>query len=108
MNTVALIVALTDAPELTSERAGIEICRMRIAVPRRNRAGRREPGVVYVEVTTFGAEAIACAERLKRGDRIGLSGRLERDDYLIDEGEWRTDHGVLVEQLDLLTEDESS
>jgi single stranded DNA-binding protein len=108
MNTVALIGALTDAPELTRNREGIEVCRMRIAVPRRNRGGRREPGVVYVEVVTFGAEAIACAERLKRGDRIGLSGRLERDDYVVAEGERRTDHGVLVEQLDLLTEEGSN
>jgi hypothetical protein len=35
---------------------------MRLAVPRHARGGRREPGVVYVAVMTFGFEARECAE----------------------------------------------
>lgn len=108
VNSVSLIGHLADPPELRTSETGEDVCAMRVAVPRVARGGQREPGVVYVEVVTFGAEAIACAERLKRGDRIGLSGRLERDDYVIAEGERRADHGVLVEQLDLLTEEGSS
>jgi single-stranded DNA-binding protein len=65
---------------------------MRLAVPQRSRDGRREPGVVYVDVTTFGDDARECADRLSVGNRIGLSGRLEDD-----EG-----GHVLIDQLDLL------
>ena len=64
---------------------------MRLAVGRRSRDGQLEPGVVYVDVTTFGHEARECA-RLSAGDRIGLSGRLEDD-----EG-----GHVLIDQLDFL------
>jgi single-stranded DNA-binding protein len=67
---------------------------MRIAVPRYARGGRREPGVVYVDVTTFGLEAVDHAEQLTRGSRIGLSGRLESD-----EPEWS---GVVIDQLNVL------
>jgi single-stranded DNA-binding protein len=52
---------------------------MRIAVPRRRRTGRREPDVVYVDVAAYGADAQESAERLKQGDKLSLSGRIERD-----------------------------
>ena len=67
---------------------------MRIAVPRYARGGRKEPGVVYVDVTTFGLDALEHAERLGEGSRIGLSGRLDSD-----EPEWS---GVVIDQLDVL------
>lgn len=65
---------------------------MRLAVQRRERGGEPEPGVVYVEVTTFGRDARECAERLAGGDRVGLSGRLEPEDG----------RHVLIDQLDFL------
>jgi single-stranded DNA-binding protein len=73
---------------------------MRLAVRRHARSGRREPGVVYLAVTTFGLEARDCAERLRRGDRIGVTGRIEQDRHRTPEG-WQVDHSVLIDQLDL-------
>ncbi|HEX8744043.1 MAG TPA: single-stranded DNA-binding protein [Thermoleophilaceae bacterium] len=102
MNTVALIGTLIADPELRSDGSGAKSCSMRIALPRRARGGQREPGVVYVDVTTFGLEAIDCAERLRRGNRLGLTGRLEREEYRTPEGGRRVDHAVLVDQLDLM------
>jgi single stranded DNA-binding protein len=102
MNSVSLIGTLTDDPELVQCQTGGDVCVMRIAVPRRDRGGRREPGVVYVDVRTFGADAREAAGRLRRGDRIGLSGRIERDERTRG-GERRVDQAVLIDQLDLLT-----
>jgi single-stranded DNA-binding protein len=65
---------------------------MRLAVPRRERGGRPEPGVIYIDVTLFGRDARECADRLGHGDRLGLSGRLEPEDG----------RHVLIEQLDFL------
>lgn len=92
MNAVSLIGELTGAPELRTNRDGIDECRMTIAVQRRERSGRPEPGVTYVYVTTFGRDARACADRLEQGSRVGLSGRLEP-------GEGQR---VLIDQLDFL------
>jgi single-stranded DNA-binding protein len=68
---------------------------------RRRRSGRREPGVAYVDAAAYGADARESAERLKQGDTLGFSGRIERDEYRTPEGEWRGDHAVLIDQLDL-------
>jgi single-stranded DNA-binding protein len=100
MNSVALNGILTEDPELQEDGAEPVRCRMRLAVPRHARGGRREPGVVYVAVTTFGFEARECAERLRRGDRIGVTGRIDQDMHRTPGG-WRVDHSVLIDQLDL-------
>ncbi|TML33047.1 MAG: single-stranded DNA-binding protein [Actinobacteria bacterium] len=100
MNSVALSGTLTEDPELHEDGAEPVRCRMRLAVPRHARGGQHEPGVVYVAVTTFGLEALDCAERLCRGDRIGVTGRIEQDKHRTSEG-WRVDHSVLIGQLDL-------
>lgn len=102
VNVVSLVGQLSEDPDLRLNRGGIEECRMRLAVPRRSRDGRIEPGIVFVDVTTFGQEARECAERLSAGDRIGLSGRLEVDEHLSEDGEWEAYHGVLIDQIDLL------
>jgi single-stranded DNA-binding protein len=103
MNSVALTGTLVEDPVLQENGADPARCTMRLAVPRHARAGRREPGVVYVAVKTFGLEALDCADRLRRGDRIGVTGRIEQDKHRTPEG-WRVDHSVLIDQLDLSPE----
>ncbi|HEX8745100.1 MAG TPA: single-stranded DNA-binding protein [Thermoleophilaceae bacterium] len=100
MNSVALTGLLVTEPELHEEGTEPVRCTMRLAVPRHSRGGQREPGVVYVDAETFGLEARDCAERLRRGDRIGLTGRLEQDKHRTPQG-WRVTHSVLIDQLDL-------
>ena len=55
------------------------------------------------DVVTFGLRARDCAERRRRGDRIGLTGRLEQDDYRTDE-EKQITCAVLIDQLDVLSD----
>ncbi len=99
---MSVIGTLTGPPWLRTNRAGITECRMRIAVPRHGPKGRPEPGVVYLDVSAFGNYAHECAEKLKEGDRIGLSGRLEVDEHRTEGGAWDAAHGVLIDQLDFL------
>jgi single-stranded DNA-binding protein len=77
---------------------------MRIAVPRYSRGGQREPGVVYIDATTFGLQAVEHAERLSRGSRIGLAGRLDADEPVgrVDEDDEPAWYGVVIDQLDFL------
>lgn len=95
VNVVSLIGRVVGEPELRKNRAGADQCTVRLAVPRYARNGQREPGVVYVDVTTFGLEAQDAASRLHEGSTVGLSGRLDSDPP---EGSV----GVLIDQLDLL------
>jgi single-strand DNA-binding protein len=93
VNSVSLVGQLTSDPELRRTSTGVEECRMRLAVQRRERGGRPEPGVVYIEVAAFHLEARECVKRLRTGDRIGLAGRLEPEDG----------RHVVIEQLDFLS-----
>lgn len=95
MNVVSVIGRVVGEPQLRTNRAGLPECRVKLAVPRRSRSGQKEPGVVYLEVTTFGLEAQDLADRVSEGATLGLSGRL--DDDPPDEG-----IGVHVDQLDVL------
>lgn len=90
VNAVSLIGQVVTKPELRTNRGGIAECRMKLAVPLRSRSGQREPGVAYVDVSTFGLEAQDHAEQLSMGSRIGLAGRLDADGR------------ILIDQLDLL------
>jgi single-stranded DNA-binding protein len=96
MNSVAPTLILTEEPELQEEGTNPLRCTMRLAVPRHDRSAHRTAGVVYVAVTTFGLEARDCAERLRRGDRIGVTGRIEQHKYRTRKG-WRVKHSVLIE-----------
>jgi single-stranded DNA-binding protein len=99
MNTVSVIGRIVGPPELRKNRAGYDECRMRLAIPRRQRDGQPDAGVVYLDVATFGPEARECAQ-LHEGASIGLSGRLESDDPR--DPVYPPWSGVLIDQLDVL------
>jgi single-stranded DNA-binding protein len=102
VNNVSLIGSLVEAPELTVDEGGGDVCFMRVEVPRRGQAGEREPGVLYVDVTAHGRQAKLCAEELAVGRRIGVSGTLERDYALGSRGPRRSRWQVHAHQVDIL------
>jgi single-stranded DNA-binding protein len=75
---------------------------MRLAVPRVSRAGTREPGVVYVEVTTSGWRAHEVFEALAIGGRVGVTGRLVLEEWVAPDGRRRSRYEVTADQLELL------
>ena len=99
---MSLIGRIAEPPEMRVGDAGVEVCAMRVAVPRVARGGFREPGVVYVEVTTSGWQAREVHARVQVGARIGVAGRIELDEWITDEGERRSRYEVMADQLELL------
>jgi single-strand DNA-binding protein len=102
MNNVNLIGSLIGDPELGFDRSGGEVCAMQIAVQRRGPGGEPEPGVIYIDVSAYGKLARTCSEQLAAGERIGVVGRLERDDSLEQRGPRRSRWEVHAYQVDLL------
>lgn len=88
MNSVNLIGRLTKDPEL-QERGGTTVCEMRLAVDNRG----HEP--TYVDVVTFDAQAIACAEYLSKGRQVGVEGRLHYTEWEAKDGGRRSRHSVV-------------
>ena len=102
MNNVNLIGSLIREPELAIDASGVEVCPMQIAVQRRGPTGEPEPGVIYIDVAAYGKQARRCAEQLTAGQRIGVAGRLERDDSLDSRGPRRSRWEVHAYQVDLI------
>lgn len=97
-----LIGRLVEDPELRTGQGGEQQCSMRVAVPRVGGAGLREPGLVYVEVVATGLRAHDIVRDARAGSRIGVSGRLELDEWTEPGGERRTRYEVMADQLELL------
>jgi single stranded DNA-binding protein len=102
MNSVNLIGSLLDDPRLDLEGGDEVRCAMRIAVSRRARGGREEPGVVHVDVVALGAQAHECAERLKAGGAIGVTGLIETDEWMDGSGTWRTSQEIVADSIHFL------
>jgi single-stranded DNA-binding protein len=102
VNNVNLIGALVGDPELSVGRDGRDECAMQLAVQRRGPTGEPEPGVIYIDVTAYGQQARTCANELSAGYRVGVAGRLERDDSLDSRGPRRSRWEVHAYQVDLL------
>jgi single stranded DNA-binding protein len=102
VNNVNLIGSVVNEPELSVERDGRDVCSIQVAVQRRGPTGDPEPGVIYIDVTAYGRQARVCADELAIGDRIGVAGRLERDDSLDARGPRRSRWEVHAYQVDFL------
>ena len=86
MNSVQLIGRLTRDPEVHVTSGGSEVCRMGIAISRRN--SEAEP--VFVEVKAWGSDARACGEYLAKGNEVAVSGRMETDRWEAEDGSRRS------------------
>lgn len=101
MNNVSLSGYLTHDPELVY-RNDRPICTMRIAVR------DRKHGPTYIDVRTFDDQAYACAEYLRKGRKIGVTGRLAYDEWRAADDSKRERYSVIgwVEFLDRPPRDE--
>ena len=96
LNHVAVVGRLTRDPELRYTAGGEAVCLMRVAVTGRARADdgwTDRPN--FLDVTVFGRPAEACAEHLRRGRRVGVTGRLAWR-------EWRTQDGGRREAVQIM------
>ncbi|HKP90636.1 MAG TPA: hypothetical protein VJT75_11775 [Thermoleophilaceae bacterium] len=102
MNAVSLIGRISEVLSLGD--GGRSETRFQVAVPRRERDGRRAPGVLYVDCLVRNSDLdIEDAASLATGAIVGLAGRLEVDSEHIEDG-WRETHTVLVDQLDVVAD----
>jgi len=95
MNTVNLIGRLTRDPELRSLPSGQAVCEMRIAVDNGKSREGEERAPTYVDVTTFGPQADACAKHLAQGRQVAVEGRLAYSEWSAEDGSKRSKHSVI-------------
>ena len=81
MNSLNLTGRLVADPELRFTADGRALTSMRIAV-----SGRAEDDTLFFPLVTFGSEAEACAKYLRKGRRVGFSGRLQNRPWQAGDG----------------------
>ena len=95
MNSVNLTARLTREPELADTRGDTAVCNLRVAIERRG------DGAVFLDVKTFGAQAVACQQHLSKGDPVAVIGRLELDEWESN-GQKRSRLYVIGERVEFL------
>ncbi len=101
MNQISLIGRLTADPET---RAGEkhEAATFRLAIPRRNRRDGEDAGAVFIDVVSFDGLAKTVADHLTKGRQVAVTGRLEQAEWTNQEGEYRSKHQVIADEVAFL------
>jgi single-strand DNA-binding protein len=98
MNSIQLIGRLTRDPELRQTATGKSVGNLRLAVDRRD----REAAPVYVDVTVWNAQAETCAQHLAKGRQVGVTGRLDYQEWKAEDGSTRSRHEVIASDVEFL------
>ena len=102
-NHVALVGTAVDDIELRYTRDGRAVTNFKLAVVS-SRSGHDEGHRSYVDVACWGELAAHAAQRLAKGDKIVLLGRLERESWVAKDGQKRTKLKVVAAELGLALE----
>jgi single-strand DNA-binding protein len=102
LNIVALSGNLTRDSELRETKSGTPVCNLGIAVNRSRKQddGSYQDDVSFFDLTVWGNYGSLVAKKLKKGDPIALTGRLEQQRWENDNGEKRSKVIVVVDQID--------
>ena len=97
MNKVVLIGRTTKGIELRYTQGGTAVAKFTLAVNRR----KKDAGADFVQCTAWGKTAELMGDHVHKGNRVGISGRIETGSY---EKDGRTIYTteVVVEELDFL------
>lgn len=89
INSITLVGRLTAEPLLRQLPDGRSVCDLRLAVNDQ----RERP--LFIDVSTFGPGADACAEHLSKGRQVGVVGRLSYSEWEGKDGKKRSRHEVV-------------
>ena len=82
MNSVCLVGRLTRDPEIGYTNAGKTIAKFGVAVDRRG----KDAGADFINVVTFDKTAEIVEKWFRKGQRIGINGRIQTGSYTNKEG----------------------
>lgn len=102
MNHVSLIGRLTRDPEIRYTSGGISIANFSIAVNRRIRKDSNEQEADFISCVAFGKTAELIEKYVNKGNRIGVTGRIQTGKYENKDGKTIYTTDVIVENLEFL------
>ena len=103
-NKIILVGNLTRDIEMKYSQGGMAIAKTAIATSRKfkSQTGEQKEEVCFVDITFFGRSAEVANQYLRKGSKILVEGRLIFDQWVDQNGQKRSKHGVSVDTMQML------
>ena len=103
-NKVVLLGNLTRDIELRYSQTGMAISKSAIATSRKFKGnnGEQKEEVCFVDITFFGRSAEVANQYLRKGSKLMTEGRLVFDQWTDQNGQKRSKHSVVVDNMQML------
>lgn len=103
-NKIILIGNLTRDPEMRYTPQGTSVCNFGIAVNRKYKQGEEtKEEVTFINIVVFGKQADTCGQYLNKGSSVLVEGRLQERRWETDEGQKRSKHEVVAQNVRFLS-----
>lgn len=102
LNQTVLVGRLVKDPELKETESGKKLTTLTVAVPRSYKNTEGEYDTDFIQCVLWNGVAENTSEYCKKGDLIGIKGRLQTDKYEKD-GETRYTMNVVAEKVTFLS-----
>ena len=98
MNNVSLVGRLTRDPEIKNTNSGSTYARFSIAVDRRG----KDAGTDFINIVAFGKTSEFIERYFRKGQRIGINGRIQTGSYEGKDGKKVYTFDVIAENVEFV------
>lgn len=102
LNIVTLVGRLTRDPELRKTASGMSVAGFTLACDDSRKGANGEKTTIFIPVTVWDKTAEVCAKFTRKGDLVGISGRLTQRKYTNKDGVEVTSTEVNATTLELM------
>lgn len=108
MNQAVLVGRIVREPEIRENENGINMCNLTLAVPRcfKNQLGEYDTD--FVDVVLWNSVAESTKEYCKKGDLIGVKGRIQTNTKSDENGDKKYYMNIVAEKVSFLQSNRSS
>ena len=103
MNQVVVVGRLVKDPEVEKTESGKERTFVTLAVPRSYKNENGEYDVDYVDCVLWNQIATNTTEYCKKGDLVGIKGKIETNTYKTEDGEKKKATNIVAERVTFLS-----
>ncbi|MBF0260254.1 MAG: single-stranded DNA-binding protein [Magnetococcales bacterium] len=103
MNLVVMIGNLTRNPELRYTPSGTPVATFGLACNRRFKQGDElKEEVTFIDVVAFGKMAESVAQYKQKGDKVGVTARLQQQRWETEDGQKRSKHQLVANSIEFV------
>lgn len=103
MNQTVLVGRITGDIDIKESENGTKRCNLTVAVPRSYKNSKGIYETDFINCTLFGSIADNTKEYCRKGDLIGVKGRLESYSYDLEDGTKKFGQNVVAEKITFLS-----